>query len=359
VVSQFHPDALMKVAQAGGGRYFNVTSDEIEAEEILQDMGALNRTDFAERRYLVYEDRFQYPLAVAILLFLLELSAPIRRLRKKRGTRDLKAASGAGPVSTALLLMAIGAPTFALLFTRPAQAEPLIHGQTPLEAYLENEKGLKAYKDGKIEEAQKKFGTAQALDPNLPELEYNEGVVQLQQGDVDSAVHGFSEAGKQALKSGDQGLAARSLYNLGEALQKKGDTHGAAQAYLSAIESSQLGKDQKVEGNARKNLELLIQKRQQQKKQQKQDQDKKDQKEKDSKDSKDQKDKKDPKDQKDQGDKQMEDPSKSRRQFKSPKLTKDDAERVMAELSNRERELQSKVKKQSGTPQQMTNEKDW
>ena len=47
IVSSFQPDALIELAGAGGGRYWNVTNDEVEVDELLRDLGALNRTDFA------------------------------------------------------------------------------------------------------------------------------------------------------------------------------------------------------------------------------------------------------------------------------------------------------------------------
>jgi Ca-activated chloride channel family protein len=387
VVSTFRPDELMKVAQAAGGRYWNVTSGEDEVREMLQDMGALNRTEYAERRYLVYEDRFQFPLALAVLLAFVELSMPVRRIR--RHERDAAARSegpGAARPAGALLwpVVAAGAALLGAPWgARDARAASLLDGQPPVEAYLDNEKGLKAFKDGKIEEAEKQFGTAQALDPGLPELQYNQGVIQMQKGDTDSAARDFEDAARSAMERHIPHLEAESLYNLGGALAKKGDVPGAVRSYLGAIGSAQRSKDPALEDDARRNLQLLIHERQKQKQQQQQDEkNKQDQQKKDGKQDQkqdqgggqdqDKKEAKKPNDKQDQGKsgdqseqaknqpKQYEDPSQSRaRQFNSPKLSKDDAERVMAELSNREKELQARIKKQNGIPQQQINEKDW
>ena len=359
VISSFHPDALMAVANAGGGRYWNLSAGEGELDEILQEMGALNRSEYAERKYLVYEDRFQWPLAIGILIFLLEISLPMRKLKGR-------AAVGA---------FASGLWLFGQCLGTPAEAAELLSKPTSVEAYLENEKGLKAFKEGKIGDAQQKFGTAQALDPTLPELQFNQGVTQMGQGEVEGAARAFEEAARGAMERGDQALQSRSLYNLGGALSKKSDLQGAVRSYLGAIAAAKSAGDKALEEDARKNLQLLIKKREQQKEQEKQEkQEKKDQQKKDQKDSKEQggdksQDSKDPKDSKDKDKdkdppknepKQYEDPSKTRkREFKSQKLSKDDADRVMSELSNRERELQAKIKKQNGKPQNRANEKDW
>jgi tetratricopeptide (TPR) repeat protein len=368
VVSTFHPDELMKIAQAGGGRYWNATTNESEVGDMLQDMGALNRTDYAERRYLVYEDRFQFPLAIALILIFLEISLPVRKIRKS--SRDLtgnEAESGGALSKPALGILVF--LLFGLGGGSEARAVSLLKDQPLLDAYLENEKGLKAFKDGKTDEAGKEFGTAQALDPNLPELQFNQGVIQMQKGDVESAVRDFGDAAKGAQERGDARLQGSSLYNLGGALSKKGDIQGAVRSYLGAIGAAEQSKDASLEADARRNIQLLIQERQKQKQQQ-QDQkkqgkqsDKQDDK-KDSQDNKDQQSQNQNQQQNKNGQqdkkKQYEDPSQIRqRQFKSPKLSKDDAERVMSELSNREKDLQARLKKQNGTPQQQTNAKDW
>jgi Ca-activated chloride channel family protein len=355
IVSRFNPGALMKLSQAGGGRYFNASTDEGEVQEMLQDMGALNRTDFAERRIIVYQDRFQYPLLIAVLLLLLEVSLPMRRK---------KFAEGAAPGVAVFFVLG------ALLGSSQVRADNLSRAMPSLDTYLENEKGVKAFQEGKVAEAQKSFGTAQALNPDLPELGYNQGVIQLQQGDTESALREFGQVAQKAMEKGDSSLAAKSLYNLGQALQKKGDTRGAAQSYLGAIESSRLAKDEKLEQQARKNLELLEAQRQKQKQEQKKEQDQKDQgKQGDKKDQKEEQGKEDQKKQPgDQGKeqqknepKQFQDTSKNKKQqsFQSKNLTKDDADRVMNELGNRERELQAKLKKQNGTSQKKSNSKDW
>jgi Ca-activated chloride channel family protein len=371
VISKFRPDALMKVAEQAGGRYWNATPAEGELTELLKDVGALDRTEYAERKYLVYEERFQYPLALAVLLLLLEISLPARRIRHKPGRQ---AGAPAASASLALMLSTAALAGLAGVAPKAAHAASLLGRQPPVGAYIDNEKGIKAYKDNKLDEAERRFGNAQAAVPELPEMQYNQGLIQMQKGDADTAAHDFADSAKGAAEAGDTRLEGRSLFNLGGALAQKKDIPGAVHSYLGAIASAQRARDAELEADARRNLQLLIAERQRQKQQEKQDQkDKKDQQGKEGKpdpngkqgdqDKKEQENKDQSGKNKDKGKdqpKRYEDPAQSRkRQFKSVKLSKDDAERVMAELSNRERELQSKLKKQPGTPQSQAGEKDW
>ena len=86
VVSRLMPDELARLAASGGGRYWDATPGEAELTELLQDLGGLKPGQLAEHRYLVYQERFQYPLLISVLLLLLELCLRPARppLRKGR-----------------------------------------------------------------------------------------------------------------------------------------------------------------------------------------------------------------------------------------------------------------------------------
>ncbi len=373
IVSAFHPDTLLQLAAAAGGRYWNVTTDEGEAAELIQDLGGMTRSEFAERHYMVYEERFQWPLAVAVLLFLLELSLAARRMSPE----------GKGRVSAIVARRLFPFAGILTLFLLSSIAHA-----SPVETYIENEKGIKAYQDGKMDEAKQDFGKAQALDPLRAELQYNQGLIQLQEGKVDDAIRSFTDSATQALKT-DPDLAARSLYNMGVAQGKKGDIKGAVKSYLAAINGGFKTKDGSVEQSARKNLELLLkdqqkqkQQQQQQKQNQSQNQQQQDQQQQQKQDqtqtqtqtqnnqsdqkknqsqngqeqdknNKDQEKDKDKKGQQQQ--QQYAEPQKQK--FNSKSLSPDDADRVVSELSNREKELQKRLKVSNGRAQD--NPQDW
>jgi Ca-activated chloride channel family protein len=336
IVSAFHPDSLKKLAADAGGQYWTITPGEGEANTILADIGALNRTEFAERRVVSYNEHFQIPLALAIALLFLEASLPARKIL--------------------MILLGLGLAGFS---PRAAVASD----SAPLGVYLENREGLKAFKDGKIEDAEKSFSDAQAKDPNRPELRFNQGAVQFEKGDLDGAIESFQAASKAARSREKPGLAAKSQFNLGSALSKKGDFKGALSSYLDAIDSARAAKDPTLEAEARKNVQLLREQQKKQQQQQKQAQQKQQQ-------QQNQKDQQQQKQAQSQGEQQKKDQQEQakqnpqqkyqqggKRQFKSEKLSKEDADRVMSELSSREKELQSRLKKQRGQP--MNSDKDW
>jgi Ca-activated chloride channel family protein len=362
VISEFHPNDLLEIATAAGGRYWSSSPSESEVGELSADIGSLTRVNYSERKYLVYEDRFQIPLGIGLFFLFFELFIPARKMRK----------------SVLALLLVIG------VSSSPSRASPV----GSIDTYEENEQGLELYKQKKFEEAQKQFGEAQAHDPGKPELDFNQGVAQLQQGNADAASESFKNAAIEAGKRHNQDLEGKSLYNLGEALTKKGDLKGAAKAYLSSINSSQIAKDAKLEAQARKNLELLTQekKKQDQKKpqDQKQSQDqKKDQQQnqqaKQDKQGKDddqgKKDQPNEKQDQKQAEKQEQKPDRQdnqgqqnqtppknqdgsqKPQFNSKKLSGQDAERVINELKDHEKQLQNNLKSRHAQVQE--TEKDW
>jgi len=380
VISGFKPDALKKIAKEAGGRYWPVTASETEIDEILADVGALDRTEFSEKRKVTYEDRFQIPLMIALLLFLIELSVPARRL-KKVPAKAAAAPAALFPLSFAvsLLSFAVSLLSFAVshlgFASGPALAVEGPSWQAPRKAvdvWSKTKKGVEAFTDGKDEEAQKNFEEAQSLDPSKPELLFNQGVVQGKKGDAEAAVLNYGQAAEMAREQGNGQVAAGAQYNLGNALARKGDFANALKLYLNALDESKKANDPALESDIRKNIELL--RKQKQEQQKKQSPDQKDQaqnpnqeKSKEQKSSDEEKQEQEKKNQqakqdqkKDQGKPenkpgQYQQPGK--RQFKSEKLTPEDANRVMDELAGKERELQARLKKQKGQPQ--TTERDW
>lgn len=275
----------------------------------------------------------------------------------------------------------------AALFT--ASVEAHADRSVPMETYLENKRALKAVEKGHSEEALLHTGKAQAKNPALPELRYNQGVIQSLAGQEEQAEKGLDGAVKESLKEGDYDLAARARFNQGE-LYRKANPERAAKAYLDAIRYAKRADNDELEYQARKNLELLAKNSKKQKQDQKgsgesnpndknggeqqnssggsgeqNDPNSKSQNDPNKKDDGKGKDQ-DPKDKKDgegKDENQDQNPGQMRthkmqREFKSEKLSKNAADQVMSELASREKELQRKLKQAKGTDQARP-EKDW
>ncbi|MEK6578541.1 MAG: VWA domain-containing protein, partial [Bdellovibrionota bacterium] len=262
VISGFKPDALLQLAAVGGGKYWNATTGESEIDELITDVGALSRSDYAEKRFLVYEDRFQIPLFVAIMLLFFELGIPSKNIR----TKIARAVQWAG--------------IFILLMVQPhvAMASGMIEKQPTVQGYLQNEKGLKAFKEGKTEEAKQFFESAAGENPELPQNGFNRGIIQLTEGDQQSAQDSFSSSAQEALRRGDEQLATESLFNLGVTRAKKGEVTEAAKSFFAALELAKKSGNDVLEKDIRKNIELLLKEKQKQQQKENEKSDKKDQK---------------------------------------------------------------------------------
>lgn len=335
VVSAFNPSSLEKLAKDADGKFWRVTPSENELDELMTDLGALSRGEFAEKKVTIRKERFQWPLAIAIFFLFLDLGLPSRRL-------------------------AATAAVFVALFSGSARADDF-------KAYRENEKAIQAFSDDKISEAKEHFSNAQVEDPRSPELRFNQGAIHLKEEKFDEAAKVYGEAAETAKVAQRPDVAAAALYNQGIARTAKKDLEGAVDSYLAALEENAHAGNPELEKKIRRNLELLFAA--------KQSQGKGGGEGKDPKDAKDQKDKGDQnqsgknasdggRDQKKdgEGDRDKDKPKQyqetnGKRDFKSQKLSKEDADRVMSELSRREKDLQDKMKRAKGRPQPL--EKDW
>ena len=372
VVSALVPKTLQDLANQGGGKFWILSESESEVSQILNDLGrdmnSLTRSDFSEKKRLIPEDRFQWPLGLAILFFILEMASGLRGASRKKTKRLVVA-----------IALAIGS-MFGGAWGVPNAGASTVSG------YLKNRDGLKALESGKAKEAGQLFEEAKKISPNTPELDFNSGVAGLASGEpegIEHAADAFGRSAKEFERLGRMDSAAQSYFNLGHALTAKKDLDQAALAYLHALDTATQAKDSELQSKARKNLELLTQEREKQKQEQKSkdQQDNKSDKNQDKQDSKenqkndqDQKNKKDPqsKDEnpsdqdknKDQGGQENKPNQRfdagdtdQNKEFKSKKLSKDDAARVMSELSNRERELQNRLKNKKGVARGA--DKDW
>jgi Ca-activated chloride channel family protein len=67
VVSSLDERSLAEIASQTGGRYFRATTSENEIDTLAGDIGGLEKKELESRLFQNFEDRFQYPLAVAVL----------------------------------------------------------------------------------------------------------------------------------------------------------------------------------------------------------------------------------------------------------------------------------------------------
>lgn len=78
VMSRLDEDILRDVALKTGGKYFRSSGEEKELKGIYDRISKMEKKEVASKQFTQFEERFQYPLALALLLIALELMLPER-----------------------------------------------------------------------------------------------------------------------------------------------------------------------------------------------------------------------------------------------------------------------------------------
>src|SRR5690606_3225808 len=120
-------EVLQRIAEAGGGSAWVLSPSGSEIDSLARDLGAMDRSGTRDRTRTVYAERFQIPLTLAVLSWLLFLFVPSRR-------------NGKGPAWAAALAL--------LAFSDVAQAVEPQEPEPGLDVYLENRGALKAFESG-------------------------------------------------------------------------------------------------------------------------------------------------------------------------------------------------------------------
>ncbi len=240
VMSRLHPENLRRLSQATGGKFTEVSPSDISLSAIASAIEAMENKQTASEFSFRKKERFQIPLGLSLLSFLLALFGPVflEGLRHKR---------------TRLLI----APMLLLATTAHADLKDEILARPS----RETNKGLKAYEAGDAAQALAAFEKARAARPGSAVTRFNEAVAQVKAGKAPEAIDTFT-----ALSREKNDLGFESHYNLGNALVGAQQLPGAVAAYRDAL---RLRPD---DARARRNLELALRQLEQQKKQQEQDQ---------------------------------------------------------------------------------------
>ncbi len=223
VLSRLDEAGLESIAQATGGEYFHRPGG-VAVPDVAARIDRLQKTELESRITVRYDERFQAFLLPGLffLLVAMGVGSPWRR-------RGSGAALGVG-----FLLLAAPARALGPLETNPPGVE----------------RGLKAYDDGRFEDALREFTAAEHEAPGHPALEYNRGNALYRLGRYDDA----REAYKRAADAAGPGLKERDLYNMGNTLAQLGDTKAAIGAYRKALVLEPRDEE------ARHNLEVLLRK---------------------------------------------------------------------------------------------------
>lgn len=265
VISQLHEEVLEEIARASGGSYLRVTSAAVDPSPILRRIDGMEKRTIESQTLSTLEERFQWPLALAVAALLLHLGvAPFAAAaspRKGLETRHVASLQGSSPrtvvarVSVAPLLLLVGwaalpLPSWLPQPHLPAWAERWLYN--PRER---TERSIGSWEAGKPEEAVGPAETALRLAPEDPRVQYNAGTANLAAGRERKAAKLLEEAAREA---GPE-LATAAHYNLGNARLATQDASGAVEAYKRALRLDPGNAD------AKWNLELALKEQEKQK----------------------------------------------------------------------------------------------
>ncbi len=338
VVSKLDESMLRQVATATGARYLRATSGGNEIDDVFKELSTLEKTEFGSKQVTGYESRYQVPLAFAILFLLLELL-----LSERRGAilQGLRRALRGGPISPAAILA-----TLLTITAVPATAQSV-------RDHVKD--GNKLFDKGKYADAEAAYRQALSKDPTSGVSHFNLGDAHFRQDRHEEAARAFSNSAMNLDAGPDR---STGYYNLGNALFKANKLDEAIEAYKRALRNDPDNDD------ARYNLEVARNKRQQQQQQQQQKQDQKKDQNQDKQQQQDQK--QDQKQDQQQQDKQKQDQQqqnqqqqqdRTRQQQQKNQMNKEEAERMLEALRNNEKDIQKKLQKRPAA--RVRVEKDW
>jgi Ca-activated chloride channel family protein len=215
VFSKLDETTLKEMAKEGHGIYVPSVAGDMDLDAIYtkEIKGKMTATTLSGGRRKVHQNRYQWPLFIAIVLLLIERSISVVRR--------------ASPIS--LFFFA-----FMLMLPTPGQADDIKAGMT-------------AYKNKNFSKAIDHFTSAQLDDPDRPEILYNLGSAYYKNKEYDAAKAHMHEALTRATPS----LKAKIHYDLGNIDFREGRLEDAVKNYEKALE---LAPD---DNQAKENIEFV------------------------------------------------------------------------------------------------------
>jgi Ca-activated chloride channel family protein len=270
VKSRLDESTLKQIAEATGGAYVPLGQRGEGLQEIYQKyIATLPRHQVESRRHKVRYEQYEWPLGLSILLLVASMLLGERRRSRgdemaplpparRRGIRP-KAASRATVTTAALLLL------MALPQARASTAD----------------NAERDYKSGQYPEAEQNYQNASTNSPKRDDLKFNTGDAAYKAGEYSQAEDAF----RQALETPDLGLQEKAYYNIGNSQYRQGETdqkddqkktiklwESALKSYESALKLHQSADTQHNYEYVKQKLEQLKQQQQQQQQNQKQNQ---------------------------------------------------------------------------------------
>ena len=307
VITKLNQDELSNLAKNGNGLYQLYSTTNEVANNIKNQLSGIGKeTTVSDSSFEAFKQYFQYFLAVALFLLVLEFFiSEKKKLNKKIAT-------------TLVIFFFMGNASFA----QNAKTEII--------------KGNEDYKKSNYDAAENSYRDALKIADNNSTASYNLGNTMFRKDKTDEAVEAYDNTIQNTT---DNVTKENAYYNKGVAYQKAKKLPECINAYENALMLNPNDED------ARQNLQRAL-------KEQKQQRDQENQKDKKQQPKQDQK-------KQDQQNKQDQQKQNNEPKPKPSKISKQDAEEKLKSLLENEKALQDKLHKIKGAASPDKPEKDW
>jgi Ca-activated chloride channel family protein len=338
VKSQLNENLLREIATTTKGSYLPLQGANPMDVLYQQALSRIPKSESMTKLTRVFEERYHWPLVIAMALLIVEVFLPERRrVRRELAT---KAAMPEAAAIAAVLLIALA---------------PLAVTASPSSAYRQ-------YNQGKFDDSMKEYERLAEQTTNDYRLHYNAGTAAYRAKELKSAVDHFSQALNSPEIASDLKAQQQSFYNLGNTLYELGvpmsDQKKQEEMWQHSIESYDHALQLNPQDPDAKNNIEFVKKRLQELKQQQQQQ-KQQQGDKNKDDQKDQQQQQDAQqNQKDKNGKdQQQQQAKDEQQKKDQQAKKDEQQKKDQEQQQQQAQGKKDEKKDKGTPQTASDDK--
>jgi Ca-activated chloride channel family protein len=302
IITKLNEPELKNISVTGNGLYQLLSSADEVAANLDSQLKKLGKRSITENSSMVYRYFFQWLLAIAMIILVVELFVSEKKsIVKTKGKKKSNTA-----IATAMLL---------LLFI------PAVSFSQAKDKLIR--KGNEAYAEKKYDVAAENYLKATSKDPANEKAFYNLGNALYKKGKPEEAAQAYDASILHSKTSSDKSAA---WYNKGVVLQNDKKLAECIDAYKNALKLNPADED------ARLNLQKALLKQQQE--QQKEDEKKK------------------------QQQKQQQNEKKDNPKPKPSKMTKKEAEEKLKALLQHEKNLQDKLRKADAASPEKP-EKDW
>lgn len=308
VITKLNQEELSKIAENGNGIYQLYSNTDEVAKNIKNKLSGIGQATVSDTSYESFSQYFQYILAIAFILFLIEFF--ISEKKKMKGKISV----------IAIIFLLMGSAAFS---------------QNPKNEII---KGNEAYKNNDYDAAENSYRDALKIADNNSTATYNLGNALYKKDNTDEAVKSYDITIEY---SKDNATKEKAYYNKGVAYQNAKKLPECINAYENALMLDPTDEE------ARQNLQRAL--KEQKQKQQQQPQNDKNKKPPPKKDKKKQ----------DQQNKQDQQKQNQQPKPTPSKLTKQEADERLKSLLESEKTLQDKLHKIRGAASGDKPEKDW